>query len=117
MEDSRLCAVTYFKEYVKRTKLFRNTDKLFISYVKPHKDVSRDTVSRWIKTTLSKAGINTDIFKAHSTRAAATSASQCDVDINSISKTAGWSRATTFAKFYNKPIIEPDKFGKAMLSK
>ena len=116
-EDKRLCAVTYFKEYVKRTKPVRNTDKLFISYVKPNKEVSRDTISRWIKITLSKAGINTNIFKAHSTRAAAASAIQSDVDINTILKTAGWSRATTFAKFYNKTIIEPEKFGKTVLSK
>ena len=109
--------MTYLREYLKRTKPMRNTEKLFISYVKPHHEVSRDTLSRWIKTTLQKSGINTNIFKAHSVRAAATSVAKTEVDINTILKTAGWTRASTFAKFYNRPVIKDDKFGEAVLSK
>ena len=57
------------------------------------------------------------MFKAHSTRAVATSAVKNDVDINTIMKTAGWARARTFATYYNKPISTEDKFGTAVLSK
>jgi CRISPR/Cas system-associated exonuclease Cas4 (RecB family) len=50
------------KEYLYRTKhLRKDSSKLLISYVKPHKDVSRDTVARWIKTVLHRSGIDTKI--------------------------------------------------------
>ena len=43
-EDSSVCVVTTCKEYLKRTKSLRgNQSKLVISYVKPFKEVSRDT--------------------------------------------------------------------------
>ena len=103
-EDKRLCIVTYIKKYIERTKPFRTSSQLFISFTKPHKPVCRNTVSRWIKCTLQKAGINTSIYKTHSTRSASTSAVQRDVDITTILKTAGWRNSSTFAKYYMKPI-------------
>ena len=103
-EDRRLCVVTYLNEYIKRTKPLRSSTKLFLSFVKPHAPVSKNTISRWIKLILSKAGIDTSIFKAHSTRAASTSAVQRDVDVSVILQSAGWSRASTFARFYNKLV-------------
>ena len=44
--------------------------KLFLSYDRPHKPVSRDTISRWTKETLRRCGIDTKVFTAHSTRSA-----------------------------------------------
>ena len=102
--NKRLCVVTYLKQYIKRTKPFRKSQKLFLSYQAPHHPVSKDTISRWIKSTLHKAGINTSIFKAHSTRAAATSAVTRQVDITTILKTAGWTNCKTFATYYNKKV-------------
>lgn len=118
-EDRRLCVVTYLNEYIKRSKPFRKSSKLFISFMKPHAPVSKDTISRWIKLTLNKAGIDTKIFKAHSTRAASTSAVRRDVDISIILQSAGWSKASTFAKFYNKPVNKDSDiaFGTAVLAK
>jgi hypothetical protein len=64
--DRRLCVFTVLKEYLYRTKhLRKDSSKLLISYVKPHKDVSRDTVARWIKTVLHRSGIATKIYGAH----------------------------------------------------
>lgn len=119
-ENKSLCFMTYLREYIKRTKPFRNSGQLFLSFHKPHKPVSKATISRWIKITLQKAGINTKIFKAHSTRAAATSAVQKDVDIAVILQAASWSNQRTFARFYSKPLTNHDKdtaFGKAVLQK
>ena len=54
--------------------------------------IDKATISRWIRTVMKAAGINTDIFKPHSTRAASTSKAQsCDVPINSILKAASWN--------------------------
>jgi len=118
-QDRRLCVVTYLNEYIKRTKPFRTSSKLFLSFVRPHAPVAKNTISRWIKLTLGKAGIDTNIFKAHSTRAASTSAVRRDVDVSIILKSAGWSRASTFAKFYNKPVNKDTDiaFGTAVLAK
>ena len=87
-----------------------------LSYLKPYNPVHPNTISRWIKLVLERAGISTDIFKAHSTRAASTSAaSMKEVNVETIIKTAGWSNAKTFAKFYNKPIADND-FAEAILA-
>ena len=58
-EDPSLCVVTTCKEYLKRTKSLRgNQSKLFISYVKPFKEVSRDTLTRWVRQVMAQAGLD-----------------------------------------------------------
>lgn len=75
-DDIRLCIVNTLAVYLRRTEQLRNSSKLFISTVKPHNAVSKDTIARWIKVTLGLAGIDGNVFKPHSTRAAATSAAK-----------------------------------------
>lgn len=53
---------------------------------------------------LLKAGVNTSVFKAHSTRAASTSMAVHSLDINHVMQTAGRASESTFAKFYEKPL-------------
>jgi hypothetical protein len=104
--DQNLCPLACPKEYINKTKSLReNETKLFISYVKPYKSVSRDTISRWTKTVLHSSGVNTDVYKAHSTRAASASkANRENVPIDQIMANAGWKSAETFHRFYNKPV-------------
>lgn len=72
--DRRLCVITVLKEYLKRTSIIRKDGKyLFASYVKPHNRVCRDTLSRWLKTLMSKSGIDINTFSSHSIRSAAVS--------------------------------------------
>ena len=65
-----VCPMSTVAAYITRTCNLRSpTDfRLFISFVKPHGAVSTATISRWIKTVLSDAGIDTSVFKAHSVR-------------------------------------------------
>ncbi|XP_074612234.1 uncharacterized protein LOC141866599 [Acropora palmata] len=57
--DICLCIVDVMKEYLERTKPLRgDITSLFVTYVKPYKAASKDTISRWIKTTLKLAGID-----------------------------------------------------------
>ena len=107
--------MTCLKQYVKLTEPIRaGHDPLWLSYSKPFKPVSRDTVSRWIKNVLEKAGVNTKVFSAHSTRAAATSAARSNnVSINTIMDAAGWSRESTSRKFYDKPVQAVVNFGRS----
>ena len=105
-------------EYLKRTDTIRgNEQQLFTSFVKPHKSVSRDTISRWTKVVLERSGINTELFTSHSTRAASVSkAKQKDVPLHEILSQAGWSTADTFRKFYDKPIVSSnDSMASAVL--
>ena len=116
--DRRLCIVTVLKEYLKRTQELRKSDSLFISYVKPYNSVSRETISRWVKTVMELSGINTNIFTAHSTRAAATScAKSMHVPLTTIMKTAGWSNSSTFSKYYDKTQEETRDFGETIQSR
>ena len=51
--------------------------------------------------------MDTSQFSAHSTRSASSMlATNCGVSISDIMKVADWSRAGTFKKFYQKPILD-----------
>ena len=106
--DRRICVVHVLDEYIKKTASLRGEEtRLFISHVKPHKRVSRDTIARWLKLVMSKSGIDTSVYKAHSTRAASTSrAARGNLPVEDILKTAGWASAKTFGKFYHKALEE-----------
>ena len=106
--NQNLCVVNTLNSYIKKTcNLRKNHTKLLISYKKPHCPVSKDTISRWIKMLLGKSGINIDIYTAHSTRSASTSAArESGLSLNIIMSKVGWSSSTTFSQFYNKPIID-----------
>ena len=63
------------------------------------------------------AGIDTTVFKPHSTRGAATSAAKAaNVPIQEIMNTAGWRSVSILAKFYNRPIRSDKNFAEAVLS-
>ena len=85
--------------------------QLLVSFVKPHKAVTKDTVARWVKSILQKLGIDTVKFTSQSTRATSTSCVKAaGVNLQQITKSADWSNSVTFAKFYDKHI-GGDNFG------
>jgi integrase len=103
-KNKSLCIVNILQEYLKRTAHLRLDKKLLVSTVKPHKAVSRSTISRWVKLTMTKAGVGNE-FAPHSVRAASTSMAKLQgVPLECILKTAGWANTKTFGKYYDKPI-------------
>ena len=89
---------------------------MFISWIKPHHSVTSASIARWLKTVLEQAGINTSIFKAHSTRGASVSAAKnMGVTTKEILDTANWSTESVFQKYYYKPIRNSD-FSDAILT-
>ena len=61
------------------------------------------------------AGIDTMVFKPHSTRGASTSAAKpLNVPIQVIMNTAGWCSDSTFAKFYDRPVLTGNSFAAAI---
>ena len=62
--------------------------------------MTRDTICRWTRTVLMKSGIDVNIFKPHSTRAASTIAANVrNVPMSTILKTAGWKKIVCLENF------------------
>ena len=106
--DETLCIMSAIETYVTRTSTVRQDDYVFLSFNKPYRSVTKSTIARWIKDVLSAAGIDTDVFGPHSIRgAASTAAASHGVSLEKILSTAGWSNASTFARFYHKQVEPP----------
>lgn len=116
-EDTRLCPIKCLRAYINKTKERRGKiDQLLISTVKPYRPVGRGTISNWVKKMLNEAGIDTGKYKAHSTRAAATSdVTKKGINVNALLKVASWKTSETFARFYNKPVEDESEVMTNML--
>ncbi|WAR05311.1 hypothetical protein MAR_020680, partial [Mya arenaria] len=58
-KDPKLCIVRTFREYLDRTAALRGkVKKMLVTTQKPHSAASRDTVSRWVKSLLTSAGVD-----------------------------------------------------------
>jgi hypothetical protein len=108
--DIKVCAYSYLVEYLKRTKSTRGSiDQLLITCMKPYHPVTKNTTCNWVKDVLKARGLNTGVYGAGSTRSASTSKAQGNgAPVDLIMSAAGWTRQSTFARYYNK-IILPDK--------
>ena len=114
--DHSLCVVRITKDYLNRTAPLRGEVKqLFVATTPPHQAVSRDTIRRWTKNVMVAAGVDMNMFTVHSTRSAATSKVASKLPMKTILATAGWSRPSTFQRFYNKPL-ENATFANAILN-
>ena len=101
-EDINICPVSALRCYSKKTERHRQDgDHLFLTSTRPYHSATSATIARWVKTTLSKAGVDTSIFCAHSTRSASTSAAaDAGISIPEILEAADWSSSTTFERFF-----------------
>ena len=78
-------------------------NRLFLSFNKPHKAISCQTISSWIVSVIKQVYDNqTDIkVKSHSTRVIGQSwALFKGASLNSVLKAAEWSSEVTLKKFY-----------------
>ena len=110
-KDPLLDVVSCLRLYIDKTKPFRQNEKqihqLFLAYNKPHHPVVTCSIARWLKCIMAASGIDTTVYKAHSTRAASTSKGVAQgLSVQQIMENANWVRASTFQKFYNKPILQ-----------
>ena len=91
-EDPKICVFKAVKDYLERTKQYRvsEDDQLFIITCRPYRPATGSTISGWVRTCMSEAGIDTQIYKTHSTRKAATSqAAEGSVPLGTILHAAG----------------------------
>lgn len=116
--DQDLCIVHCLKLLLDRRPPTTAT-KLFVSSRKPYQPVTANTIARWVKLMMSRAGVDIDVFSAHSSRGASSSTAVNCMDIDSVLKLADWSSSNTFNNFYHKPIIDGpamDLFSKIVTS-
>ena len=116
-----ICVLRCLQSYISRTNIFRplvdpaTNQQLLISYHRPHKPVQSCTIARWIKSFLGSAGIDTSIFKGHSTRSASTSKARAGgISLEDVLKMADWTGPSSFLCFYYRPSFTDD-FARAVL--
>ena len=102
--ESKLCVCKTIDSYLERRNVWGVEESQFlVSHIKPHKPVSPSTVSRWLGQVLAMAGINTEVFKAHSTRAASSSKAEVTgVSLTDIIKQGHWSQTFNLSKILQK---------------
>ena len=110
-DDPLLCPVLSLRDYLARTTQFRETDrgKLFLSYIKPHKAVSAQTLARWMRDILKAAGIDTAMFSQHSTRSASAAhlRNLRAATVKQICQPAHWSQMSgTYRKLYDRIVLD-----------
>jgi site-specific recombinase XerD len=104
----KCCPVECLESYVAISGEWRDPDSsaLFLSNRRPHKPVGSSTLGNWIKSCLSDAGLDPSSFSVHSTRgAAASKAVKQGIPVDTVLKTANWSRESTFQKFYHRVLV------------
>ena len=113
----RLCVVHTLKCYLAKTETVRGYSQVLLSFLRPHKPISRDSLARWTLTVLKLSGIDTDKYKGHSTRGAASSAARrLGVPLHLILKQASWRCAESFARFYERELDQdPTMVGQGIL--
>ncbi len=116
-DKPNICVCTALGAYIEMTKCLRKTDYLFICSKSPYTKASTQTISHWLKSVLSKSGIDINKFKAHSYRHSSTSkANTIGVPIDSIYKSAGWSATSrVFARYYRLPIQDDSLYAQKIL--
>ena len=111
--NPNLCVEQCLKEYENCTLPFHVVDpakpnRLLFSHIRPHKPITSETLVRWVKEVLARAGVDTNIFKAHSVQwASATAAHNKGVSLEDILHLAEWSAHSMFRRFYYQPTHNP----------
>ena len=105
-ENKEMCPCSTLKAYLEKTKPIRNNQNpIFLTTRGEHRPISRATLRRWIIEVLADAGIDTVHYGSGSTRSAATSKALAEgAPLDTILSSGGWSRESTFQKFYARPI-------------
>ena len=121
-DNEKICVVQYAIEYDKRKEVLRTQKPVgdthfLVSFRPPHKAVGPSTLARWVVSVMRQAGVDVDMFKAHSTRGAGTSAAKGLMPMDAILKSGGWSAQSTFAKYYDRPIDSGQSLGYAIASR
>ena len=94
-QNPKLCVVQTIKSYLQVTQAWRNKNgqkRLLLSTFTQHEEVKKSTVAGYKAVILGSAGIDTNLFTAHSIRAASTSKAKVKgLSLENILKRGNWS--------------------------
>ena len=114
--EERICPMHTLLHYLDRTLGLRKCDQLIVSF-RTFKAITSSTLARWLKAVLQLSGIDVQCFKAHSYRSASASAAyRGGCSLQEILRTADWSSAKNFRKFYLRDVNSNKTFVKAVLA-
>ena len=112
-QDKKVCPMTCIDDYKERTKASRTlneTNVLFLGLKKPHKPVSKSTLTKWVMKMLNLSGIDVSKFKAHSMRSASSSkVASLGLQIKDVLSMGNWSNESVWQRFYHKRISTPSE--------
>ena len=113
-ENKKLDPKRCLAMYLKKTESYRrkgdsDVTQLFLSINKPHKPVSRQTISKWIVNTIqfaySQNKKSVENVKGHSTRSLGPSwALFKGASLKDVLESADWARESTFVKHYMRTV-------------
>ena len=114
-EDPLLCPLRCIDSYITMTDAWRDRGKpsaLFLSYIAPHKPISKSRLAGWIKDSINLAGVDTNIFTAHSVRGASSSKVFLQgLSAKEVIDHGSGARESTWQKFYYLAPILPNISG------
>ena len=84
------------------TAPLRQSESLFVTLVEPHKAAAVATIAGWLKAVITQSDQQ---GTAGSTRSVSSSnALSKGVTLEKVMKSGDWARASTFSRFYYKPV-------------
>ena len=107
MEEELLCPVKCIYAYfAQRCEIVtQNFTEFFITFGKPHHPASKDLLAPWLKEVTANSGLDTEIFKPHSTRVESNSAAyKLGMPLKEVQKRVQWWNAGTFFTYYISEI-------------
>ena len=108
-ESPSICPVLSLRDYM--ALCHADAHSIFVSLMNPHKSICARTLARWIKELMSRAGVDTSVFKQHSMCSASASwhGSTKAMSAKQICKAGQWSDlTTTYGKFYHRVVLQTE---------
>jgi site-specific recombinase XerD len=104
VEKPRLCPVAAIEHFLSISDDVRKSDEKFLFISSKGRRAHIDTLRHWVTELLHDSGIET---LAGSCRSASSSAAVArDVDIDTVLKSAGWARESTFRRYYQRQVLK-----------
>lgn len=120
--NAKTCPIQAIDSYIERTSPLRVSpggeggSTLFLCHTKPYGPASKASIRRWLLEIMTLAGINTKVYKPHSTRSAASS--KVGVPLHIILERGNWKSKSVWEKHYYRPQhLKPKQFQNALLNK
>ena len=104
--NHRICPVRAILRYLRFAHAARNTDGDSLVISSTGAPAAKQTLQRWVRTELARAGIVATAGSARSAAASAAFASGMSVDV--IMRSAGWLSESVFRKHYFRPVFTPN---------